>query len=259
MKDIANKIPRWAKAIIVALLGLAVGLPVGITITPKTDGETKTVEVEVKVDTGGAVEFGTTDEPVQVEEPVNVLLDQEDIKTVETVDGGKIESFAGRGAFYRTDTYEHFIEDTVNKCVIEGNPYGAQCVSLAQAFWTNYAGYGLDLCGTGAARGMVACADNNARDKFLFSTNPADIIPGAAVVFDGGTWGHVGFAAGYPNNGYVALYGENQGGKLCDEGGSQPNIINKSLKDFLGVFIPIDYIPQPEPEVPEAPDTGATK
>lgn len=260
MKDIANKIPRWAKAALVALLGLAIGLPVGITITPKTEGETKTVEVEVKVDTGGAVEFGTTDEPVQVEEPVNVLLDQEDIKTVETVDGGEIKEFAGRGAFYRTDTFEHFVEDTLNKCVIEGNIFGAQCVSLAQAFWTSYAGYSVDLCGTGAARGMVACADNNARDKFVFSTNPADIIPGATVVFDGGTWGHVGFAAGYPNNGYVALYGENQGGKLCAEGGSQPNVINKSLKDFIGVFIPVDYLPEPEPEpAPEAPDTGAAE
>lgn len=260
MKDIANKMPRWAKALIMALLGLAVGLPVGITITPKTEGETKTVEVEVKVDTGGAVEFGTTDEPVQVEEPVNVLLNQEDIKTVETVDGGKIELFAGQGAFYRTDTFEHFVEDTLNKCVTEGNIFGAQCVSLAQAFWTSYAGYSVDLCGTGAARGMVACADNNARDKFVFSTNPADIIPGATVVFDGGTWGHVGFAAGYPNNGYVALYGENQGGKLCAEGGSQPNVINKSLKDFIGVFIPVDYLPEPEPEpAPEAPDTSNAK
>ena len=237
------------------------GLDVAV-FRPTTKEMEKVVEtVTEKINIGGSVELSETDEPVQIEQPVNVLLDQPDVKTVEVVDGGEIKEFAGRGAFYRTDTFEHFVEDTLNKCVIEGNIFGAQCVSLAQAFWTNYAGYGLDLCGTGAARGMVACADNNARDKFVFSTNPADIIPGASVVFDGGTWGHVGFAAGYPNNGYVALYGENQGGKLCAEGGSQPNVINKSLKDFIGVFIPIDYIPQPEPEpepAPEAPDTGAT-
>lgn len=261
MKDIANKIPSWAKAALVALLGLAIGLPVGITITPKTEGETKTVEVEVKVDTGGAVEFGTTDEPVQVEEPVNVLLDQEDIKTVETVDGGEITTFAGQGAFYRTDTYEHFIEDTINKCVIEGNPYGAQCVSIAQAFWTNYAGYGLDLCGTGAARGIWSCKEKNADDSFVMITDPENIQPGDWIITNGGTWGHVAMAVGYYNNGYIAVYGENQGGVLCAEGGSQPNVINLSMRTFLGAFRPVDYIvPEPEPEpAPEAPDTGVAE
>lgn len=261
MKDIANKIPSWAKAALVALLGLAVGLPVGITITPKTEGETKTVEVEVKVDTGGAVEFGTTDAPVQVEEPVNVLLDQEDIKTVETVDGGEIEEFAGQGEWYPTDTYENFIAATINKCVTEGNPFGAQCVSIAQAYWTSYAGYGVDLCGTGAARGMWACKENNARDSFVLVTNPAEIQPGDWIITDGGTWGHVAMAVGYYNNGYIAVYGENQGGVLCPEGGSQPNVINLSMRTFLGAFRPVDYIvPEPEPEpTPEAPYTGALK
>jgi hypothetical protein len=260
MKDIANKIPRWAKAIIVALLGLAVGLPVGITITPKTDGETKTVEVEVKVDTGGAVEFGTTDEPVDITNEAIEAAPQEDIKTVETVDGGKIEEFAGYGEWYPTDTYENFIKATINKCVSEGNPFGAQCVSLAQAYWTSYAGYGVDLCGTGAARGMWACKENNAKDSFVLIENAADIQPGDWIITNGGTWGHVAMAVGYYNNGYIAVYGENQGGVLCPGGGSQPNVINLSMRTFLGAFRPKDYIiPEPEPEIPEAPDTGAIK
>lgn len=260
MKDIANKIPRWAKAIIVALLGLAVGLPVGITITPKTDGETKTVEVEVKVDTGGAVEFGTTDEPVDITNEAIEAAPQEDIKTVETVDGGKIEEFAGYGEWYPTDTYENFIKATINKCVSEGNPFGAQCVSLAQAFWNSYAGYGVDLCGTGAARGMWDCKENNAKDSFVLIENAANVQPGDWIITDGGTWGHVAMAVGYYNNGYIAVYGENQGGVLCPGGGSQPNVINLSMRTFLGAFRPKDYIiPEPEPEVPEAPDTGAIK
>ena len=259
MKDIANKMPRWVKALIMALLGLAVGLPVGITITPKTEGETKTVEIEVKVDTGGAVEFGNTDEPVNITTEALESIQQEDIKTVEAVDGGEIKGFAGQGEIYPTDTYQHFIEATINKCVTEGNPYGAQCVSLAQAFWTSYAGYSVDLCGTGAARGMWECKENNARDKFVLIPNPFDVQPGDYVITDGGTWGHVAMAVGYYNNGYIAVYGENQGGVLCAEGGSQPNVINLSMKTFLGAFRPKAYIiPEPEP-APEAPDTSISQ
>ena len=259
MQKTINKMPRWLKAIIMAILGLAVGLPVGITITPKTekDGETKTVEVEVKVDTGGALEFGTTDEPVNIAPEALEVIPQGDVKTVDTVDGGKIEEFSGQGEIYATDTYENFIKATINKCVSEGNPFGAQCVSLAQAFWTSYAGYGLDLCGTGAARGIWQCKEKNADDVFVMITDPAKIQPGDWIITDGGQWGHVAMAVGYYNNGYIAVYGENQGGVLCAEGGSQPNVINLSMRTFLGAFRPTAYI-IPEP-APEAPDTGVAE
>lgn len=260
MKDIVNNMPRWIKALIMAILGLAVGLPVGITLTPKTEGDTKTVEVEVQIDTGGAVEFGKTDEPVDITAEALDAIPQDDIKTVETVDGGKIDQFSGQGEWYPTDTYEAFIRATMNKCVSEGNPFGAQCVSLAQAYWNSYAGYGVDLCGTGAARGMWACKENNAKDSFVLIENAADVQPGDWIITNGGTWGHVAMAVGYYNNGYIAVYGENQGGVLCPEGGSQPNVINLSMRTFLGAFRPKDYIiPEPEPETPEAPDTSILK
>ena len=256
MKDIVNNMPRWVKALIMAILGLAVGLPVGITLTPKTEGDTKTVEVEVQIDTGGAVEFGKTDEPVDITAEALDAIPQDDIKTVETVDGGKIDQFSGQGEWYPTDTYEAFIRATMNKCVSEGNPFGAQCVSLAQAYWTSYAGYGLDLCGTGAARGIWDCRVKNADDSFVMITNPENIQPGDWIVTNGGQWGHVAMAVGNYNNGYIAVYGENQGGVLCPDGGSQPNVINLSMKTFLGAFRPKDYIiPEPEP-TPEAPDTS---
>lgn len=259
MKEIANKMPRWVKALIVALLGIAIGLPVGITITPKTEGENKTIEIKTTIDTGSAVEFGTTDEPVDITTEALEAMPQDDIKTVEAVDGGKIETFSGQGEWYPTDTYQHFIEATVGKCVTEGNPFGAQCVSLAQAFWTSYAGYGLDTCGTGAARGIWTCKEKNADDSFVMITDPANIQPGDWIITNGGTWGHIAMAVGSYNNGYIAVYGENQGGVLCAAGGSQPNVINLSMKTFLGAFRAKDYIiPEPEPEpVPEAPDTSA--
>lgn len=254
--------PRWVKALVAILLGLLAGVPVGVFVIPKTgeNGE-KTVEIKTVIDTGSSLEFGSTDEPVDITDGALEAFPQEDIKTVEAVDGGKIEEFAGQGEWYPTDTYENFIKATINKCVSEGNPFGAQCVSLAQAFFNSYAGYGVDLCGTGAARGMWACKENNARDSFVLIYDPAEIQPGDWIITDGGTWGHVAMAVGYYNNGYIAVYGENQGGVLCSQGGSQPNVINLSMKTFLGAFRPVDYIiPEPEPEpTPEAPDTGVLK
>lgn len=267
-KSSSTKMPGWIKAIIIALLGIAAGLPVGILITPKTEGnpEVRTVEITTTVDTSSLLEFSKTDEAVEIDEEAVQFVDY-DVKTVETVDGGQMQDEKGnalddiskaRGAYYRTGTYAEFIEDTLNKCVIEGNIYGAQCVSLGQAFWTNYAGYGLDTCGTGAARGIWDCRDKNADDSFVMITDPANIQPGDWIITNGGTWGHIAMAVGYYNNGYIAVYGENQGGVPCFEGGSQPNVINLSMRTFLGAFRPVDYIiPEPEPEpIPEAPDTG---
>lgn len=262
MQKTINKMPRWLKAVIMAILGLAIGLPVGITLTPiKTEnGEVKTVEIEVEIDKGGTLEFATTDEPVEISAEALEVLPEADIKTVETVDGGEITTFAGQGEIFATDTYEAFIQATINKCVTEGNPYGAQCVSLAQAFWNSYAGYGVDLCGTGAARGMWQCKEQNAGDDFVLIEDATAVQPGDWIITDGGTWGHVAMAVGGYNNGYIAVYGENQGGVLCAAGGSQPNVINLSMRTFLGAFRPVDYIiPEPEPEIPETPDTGVAK
>lgn len=267
----STKMPGWIKAIIIALLGVVAGLPVGIWIVPKDNGSTevKTIEIKTKVDTGSMLEFSKSDEDVEIDEEALPYVDY-DVKTVDEIDGGQMQTENGdkiessidaRGAYYRTDSYENFIADTVNKCVVEGNIWGAQCVSLAQAFWTNYAGYGLDTCGTGAARGLWTCKDVNAREDFVQIYNVAEIQPGDWIITDGGTWGHVAMAVGYYNNGYIAVYGENQGGVLCPQGGSQPNVINLNMRTFLGAFRPVDYvIPEPEPEViPDAPDTSVIK
>ena len=50
------------------------------------------------------------------------------------------------------------------------------------------------------------------------------------------------------NNGYISLLGQNQGGSACEGGGSSTNIINISLKSFVGAFRPKTYIkPEPTP------------
>ena len=187
-----------------------------------------------------------------------IELSETEVPVVEEVDGGKIDvsAFASQGEFYRTDTFYNFITDTENKCVVEGNVYGAQCVSLAQAFWTNYAGRGISDCGTGAARGIWSCREYNAGEDFEIVESSQSLQPGDWLVFDSGMYGHIGMVYEAFEGNYIPLYGENQGGKPCEAGGSQPNYIKISNKTLLGAFRPKSYI-KVEP-VP-TPDSGALK
>lgn len=266
----SDKVKRILVGVGLMIAGAAAmfGLDVAV-FRPTTKEMEKVVEtITESINTSAAIEFSDEDANVVVSPEVEQYIEGVDIKTVETVDGGQMQTEKGekveditsaRGAVYRTDTYEHFIADTLNKCVIEGNIFGAQCVSLAQAYWTNYAGFGLDTCGTGAARGIWTCREKNAGDDYVLIENSADIQPGDWIITNGGQWGHVAMAVGYYNNGYIAVYGENQGGTLCEAGGSQPNVINLSMATFLGAFRPKAYIiPEPAP-APEAPDTSNAK
>lgn len=243
-------------AIISILAVFGIELSVGF---PNTTVE-KVVEKPVE---NSSLELSPEQVPAVVEDAQGEEKTDDSIPTVEEVNGGpfELEEESGdvsdaQGAFYRTDTLAHFIEDTQYKCVIEGNRWGAQCVSLAQAFWTNYAGRSVSVCGTGAARGIWVCKEQNAGEDFVLITDARDIQPGDWIVTDGGAYGHVATAVGPYTNGYVAVYGENQGGVACPEGGAQPNVINLSMKKFLGAFRPKIYIkpePEPEPEPEPAP------
>ena len=191
-----------------------------------------------------------------------IELTEEQIPFVEEIDGGMrdVRTFGSQGEFFRTDTYENFIKDTKNKCVIESNIYGAQCVSLAQAFWSNYAGRNITDCGTGAARGIWTCKEENAGDDFEIVEGSQSLPAGSWVIYNSGTYGHVGMLFEDWNGGYMPLYGENQGGEPCSAGGTEPNSIMISPKTMLGAFIPKTYISQPEPfPTPEAPDGGLLK
>ena len=167
----------------------------------------------------------------------------------------------GRGAAYPyvdTSTPQAFINATLGGCYNVDGYYDEQCWDYAALFTLNYAGRTFYTCGTGAAKGAFAdgCWQKNAGDEFVFTTNPTDIIPGAIVGFDNGTFGHVGVATGYYNNGYVTLAGQNQGGGLCPGStmGARVNVINISLKYFAGAFIPKSYIPKPEPKPEPEPE-----
>jgi surface antigen len=203
-----------------------------------------------------------------------VKVDGENIPTVESVDanGPQVNpedeeptecpegEECGRGAAYPyvdTSTPQAFINATLGGCYDLDGHYNEQCWDYAALFTLNYAGRTFYTCGTGAAKGAFAdgCWQKNAGNEFVFTTNPADIIPGAIVGFNNGTFGHVGVATGYYNNGYVTLAGQNQGGGLCSGStmGARVNIINISLKYFAGAFIPKSYIPKPEPKPEPTP------
>lgn len=201
----------------------------------------------------------------------------EEVITVDEIDGGglfkdKLNIEQGDSDFYYelgaiedvdTSSPEAFKKSTMGRCIVANNFYGAQCVSLARAFWWSYAGFDVSTCGTGLAKGMMNCSDENAKDKFKVIWNPDEIQAGTWMVFDGATTGHICMALGSAKNGYVSCLGENQGGRSCGSGigGSATNIINISLKNFIGGYTPLDYIePEPEPiPSPAAPDTGKVK
>lgn len=241
--------------IIIALLG---GFGVSLIINTATG----TLEVTIDYAENSII---TGDEGEYIEE----------IPTVEEIDGGgqfkeieetyddDIDYFYELGAVETVDTSspQAFAKSTLGRCLIYGNYWGAQCVSLARGFWREHAGFDVSTCGTGLAKGMMNCYEENARDKFKVIWNIDEIQEGTWIVLDGSRTGHICMALGKVNNGYVTCLGENQGGIPCKEGGAATNIINLNVKNFIGGYTPLDYIePEPEPEpTPITPDTGSIK
>lgn len=188
--------------------------------------------------------------------------------TVESVDSGisdcpdSSECGLGKYIYAPTETATKFKDYTINKCWNTDDYAGGQCWDLGDLFWQNYAGRNLNTCGTGAAKGTWNCKEQNAGDDFILITDKTKLQLGDWVVFNSGKYGHIGMAMGAYNNGYIALLGQNQGGKSCGGGGSSTNIINISLNSFIGAFRPKSYIkpePKPEPKPDSLPITGCIK
>lgn len=198
------------------------------------------------------------------------ITEDASIPTMEEVDGGQFKDKdtgvsiteaqyddLGWSETYDVSTPEAFKNATLNRCIIANNFYGAQCVSLARVFWWSYADRDVSTCGTGMAKGMMNCYEQNAGEDFVvyWAADKGEIQSGDWLVFNGGQYGHVGMALGPVVNGYVTLLGENQGGHYCEGGGSATNIINLNIKNLIGFYRPKAYIKF----VPVAPDTGMPK
>ena len=243
----------------VMFIAILSGIVVNVTIE---DGKTKATITYSQEEVPAYI----TDDKGEVVETTEI--DGEEIPTVDEVDGGMFEDKdsgvstidgeyddLGWSETYNVSSPEAFKNDTIGKCIIANNRYGAQCVSLARVFWWSYANRDVSTCGTGMAKGMMNCADQNAGDDFLVFWGSNGVQAGDWLVFDGGQYGHVGMALGGVYNGYVALLGENQGGRTCEGGGAATNIINISTKNVIGYYRPKAYIiPEPTPEPTPEPE-----
>lgn len=159
----------------------------------------------------------------------------------------------GRGAYHDISSPTAYKDSVIDQCIDLDGKWGSQCVDLFADYNYQYTGRWLSTCGTGAAYGLWDCKEQNAGDDYTLIYDPLELKAGDWIVFKGGQYGHVGMAMGSYNEGYIALLGENQGGHECTNGGASANIINISLKNFLGAFRPKIYIepePTPEPVIP---------
>lgn len=205
-------------------------------------------------------------------------INGEGIPTVEQVDGGMFQdkdtgvsiteiegqySDLGWSEWYPTDTPEAFKNATLGHCIYANNYWGAQCVSLSRVYWWSYADRDVSTCGTGMAKGMMDCADENAGDDFEIHWGIAGVQAGDWVIWGTGQYGHVAMALGPQSGNYVTVLGENQGGRPCEGGGAATNIINLNVNGVIGYYRPKAYIkpapaPAPTPEpTPEPTPTPA--
>lgn len=250
----------WLKAMLLVTAGVVAGVLAGagidLAVRPTKDGD-------IVVEASYSIELSESQVPAKIETEEGTV-EVIEAPTVEAVDGNQLveecpddEEECGLGLFIYAPTETHiaFKDYVLGHCYNTDGAYGAQCWDLADMYWQNYAGRRFSTCGTGAAKGSWSCKEYNAGDEFALITDPAQLQAGDWVIFGSGTYGHVGMALGGYNNGYVALLGQNQGGSACEQGGSAANIINISLKSFVGAYRPKSYIKE-EPKVDPIPISG---
>lgn len=253
------------KLVVVIILLAAAGI-IGGTIKINYDQQGFTADIIYSTEQEPAFIIDDKGEVVETTE-----FDGEKIPTIDEVDGGLFEDETsgvsvvegdyddlGWSETYNVSSPEAFKNDTFGKCIRANNKWGAQCVSLARVFWWSYANRDVSTCGTGMAKGMMKCADQNAGNDFViyWADSKGKIQAGDWLVFDGGQYGHVGMALGPVIHGYVALLGENQGGRACEGGGAATNIININVNNLIGFYRPKAYIkpePKPTPKPTPAP------
>ena len=259
-KNVKSLVRATLIGIVALLLAGVIGVGVKINIEETEQGYS------------AEIEFSEEQIPATIVDDQGELVEDDEIPTVEEVDGGLFEDestglsanegeYEDLGAYietFDTSTPEAFKRATLGRCVYASNKWGAQCVSLSRSFWVSYAHRDVSTCGTGMAKGMMNCADQNAGNDFnvFWADSYRDIQAGDWLVFNGGQYGHVGMALGPVVNGYVALLGENQGGAYCQGGGAATNIINISIRNLIGGYRPKAYIkpaPKPEPTPTPAP------
>lgn len=236
----------------IAVFGyLALGYAVEVTIHPLV------VENKVGSKVDSALELAEKQPEIPVEVVENGEAKVVDVVTVDEVDGGEIpkendgktkeELNFGQGEYYDASTPKSWSDSTYGKCIDLDGIFGSQCVDDMATFMYQEYGRWLSTCGTGAAYGIWDCKEQNAGDDMLLIYDKYAIPVGTFAVFGGGQFGHVGEVLGYTDDNHVLLSGANQGGAACPGGGAAVNIINMSLANFRGGFLPKQWYVEPEP------------
>lgn len=233
------------------LIFLALGLVSGILFK----GNIKYEDGKLILNTKSTIELSDTIVKSIIETAdgdIEVLLPTvESVNSNQQIDENTLDF--GRGAYHDISSPVAYKDSVIDQCIDLDGKWGSQCVDLFADYNYQYTARWLSTCGTGAAYGLWDCKEQNAGDDYTLIYDPLELKAGDWIVFKGGEFGHVGMAMGSYNEGYIALLGENQGGRACEGGGAAANIINISLKNFLGAFRPNIYItpdPEPEPIIP---------
>ena len=259
-KELMDKrIVGWAIVIILAIVGAITGATININVE------------QGKVN--AHIEYAEEELPAVIEDDRGEVVEEETVPTVEELDGGMFEDATtgvsitegeyadlGWSETYNVSSPVAFKNDTLGKCIIANNRFGAQCVSLARVFWWSYANRDVSTCGTGMAKGMMNCWQENAGNDFETHWGSAGIQAGDWIIWNTGAYGHVAMALGPVSGSYVTILGENQGGAPCAGGGAATNIINLNTRGIVGYYRPKAYIkpapkptPKPEPKPQPAP------
>lgn len=230
---IIYKLQQFRRIAILLTLGLISGYGISFGIDINRD---KNPDIKIEL----------AEEAVEGEiEKSDGEIDFSILPTVESIDGGKFNDEGldlGQGEYVDISSPQNFQKAVLGKCIDLDNKYGAQCVDGFAYFHYVYTGRWLTTGGTGSAFGLWTAREQNAGDKYDLITDATQIQSGDWIVTGSGKYGHVAMAVGGFHNGYVTVLGENQGGKACEGGGAAFNIVNLSMKEFLGAFRPKIYI-----------------
>ena len=239
-------------------MGVVAAIITGVAININVENGKINASIVYSQEDVPAVIEGDRGETYEIE-----TVDGEEIPTVEEVDGGMFKDKdtgvsalttdvyyedLGWSEWYPTDTPEAFKNATLGRCIYANNYWGAQCVSLSRVFWWSYANRDVSTCGTGMAKGMMDCWQENAGNDFETHWGIAGVQAGDWIIWGTGTYGHVAMALGPQSGSYVTVLGENQGGRPCEGGGAATNIINLNVNGVIGYYRPKAYIkPAPTP------------
>lgn len=193
----------------------------------------------------------------EVRETIGKIFEAEELNTEEglaeaTLEAEK-EEVGGRGRYYPISigSYDQFRTQVLGNGFDIDGAYGNQCWDGCALLWQQI-GRTLQT-GNGCAYGCWTLKrDANAGSNFELIANKANVKRGDVVVFQGGKYGHIGFAdENYNGGAYIRLMGQNQGGA-----NGNFNVINMSMAGFIGAFRfkpwqPAANNPAPQPTTPQ--------